>query len=57
MKSEGGATLSGYDFEPKRDLYEPQMDVTKSTTVEQETKDCTNQSAKGNYAKLTCTPN
>ena len=38
VKSEGGATLSGYDFEPKRDLYEPQMDVTKSTTVEQETK-------------------
>ena len=38
VQSEGGATLSGYDFEPKRDIYEAQMDFTKSTSVEQETK-------------------
>ena len=38
VESEGGATLSGYDFEPKRDLYDVQMDLTKSTSVEQETQ-------------------
>ena len=34
VQSEGGATLSGYDFEPDRDLHEAQLELSKATIVE-----------------------